>query len=195
VGTEGEGSAPAGDIRRELGLRSTWFRVGVLSLPQPAKPHVFGGISRVTGVGRGVESFQLEHRSPSGWRTVATPKVAKDGAFSVAVRPTSTAEYRLATGFARTAAIRLGVAPQVRLRPVIDPMELRGTMRPAIVGAGVEIQRLNGQTWRTVGRATVAEGGTFTAPMHVPPASYRALVPTPGRGLVAGTSQTLVVSG
>ena len=195
VGTGGEASARAGDLRRELGLRSTWFRVGVLALPLPAKPHVFGGTTRLTGVGRGVDGFQLEHRAPTGWRAVATPKPANDGSFSIAVRPTSTADYRLAFGSARTAAIRLGVAPQVRLSPVTDPMELRGTMRPAIVGASVEIQRLNGKIWGTVGNTSVVEGGTFAAQMHVPPGSYRARIPTPGRGLVAGTSQTLVVSG
>jgi hypothetical protein len=195
VGTEGEASAKASDLRRELGLRSTWFRVGVLALPQPAKPHVFGGTTRLKGTGRGVAGFQLEHRGPTGWRAVATPKVAADGTFSVAVRPTATADYRLAFGSARTAPIRLGVAPQVRLNPVTDPMELRGTMRPAIVGARVEIERLSGRTWGTVGQATVVEGGTFAAPMHVPPGSYRARIPSPGRGLVAGTSQTLVVAG
>ena len=195
VGTGGEASARAGDLRRELGLRSTWFRVGVLALPLPAKPHVFGGTTRLTGVGRGVDGFQLEHRAPTGWRAVATPKPANDGSFSIAVRPTSTADYRLAFGSARTAAIRLGVAPQVRLSPVTDPMELRGTMRPGIVGASVEIQRLNGKIWGTVGNTSVVEGGTFAAQMHVPPGSYRARIPTPGRGLVAGTSQTLVVSG
>jgi hypothetical protein len=68
-------------------------------------------------------------------------------------------------------------------------------MRPGIVGAAVEIQRLAGNTWRVVGRATVAEAGTFTAAMHVPPGSYRARISRPGRGLVAGTSPTLVVAG
>jgi hypothetical protein len=149
----------------------------------------------LTGTGRGVVGFQLEHRAPTGWRAVATPKVASDGTFSIPVRPTATADYRLALGSVRTAAVRLGVAPQVRLSPVTDPMELRGTIRPAIVGADVEIQRLAGQVWRGVGRTLVVEGGTFTAPMYVPPGSYRARVPTPGRGFVAGSSQTLVVSG
>ncbi len=195
VGTKGEASARAGDLRRELGLRSTWFRVGVLALPRPAKSHVFGGTTRLTGIGRGVDGFKLEHRAPAGWRAVATPKPAKDGSFAVAVRPTSTADYRLAFGSARTAAIRLGVAPQVRLSPVTDPMELRGTMKPGIVGARVEIQRLNGRVWGTVGSAVVVEGGTFAAQIHVPPGSYRARIPTPGRGLVAGTSPTLVVTG
>ncbi len=68
-------------------------------------------------------------------------------------------------------------------------------MRPAVIGAAVEIQRLSGKAWGTVGRATVAEGGTFTAAIHVPPGSYRARIARPGRGLVAGTSQILVVAG
>ena len=196
VGTAGESSAKAGDVRRELGLRSTWFRVGVLSLPQPAKPHVFGGTTRLRGTARGVEGFRLErHLGPAGWRSIATPRPAADGTFSVAVRPTATAQYRLALGTARTGAIRLGVAPQVRLSPVTDAMELRGTVRPALIGAAVEIQRLSGRAWGTVGRTTVVEGGSFTAAIHVPPGSYRARIGAPGRGLVAGTSQTLVVNG
>jgi stage II sporulation protein D len=195
VGSQGEASARGGDVRRALDLRSTWFRVGVLALPQPARPHVFGGTTRLTGTARSVDRFHLEHRAPAGWRVVATPKAARDGSFSVVVRPTSTASYRLAFGPARTAAIRLGVAPSIRLSPVTDPMELRGTVKPGLLGAAVEIQRLNGQSWRTVGRATVAEGGTFTATMHVSPGSYRARIPLPRRGLVAGTSPTLVVTG
>ena len=195
VGSGGEASAPGGDVRRALGLRSTWFRVGVLALPQPTRPHVFGGATRLAGTARSVDRFGLEHRSPSGWRVVAAPKVARDGSFSVVVRPTATATYRLVSGLARTTPIRLDVAPNIRLSPVTDPMELRGTVRPALIGAAVEVQRLSGQTWRTVGRATVVEGGTFTATMHVPTGSYRARIPSPGRGLVAGTSPTLVVSG
>jgi stage II sporulation protein D len=195
LGSDGEATAKAGDVRRALGLRSTWFRVGVLALPQPVKPHVFGGTTRLTGTARGVRGYRLEGYGPTGWRAIATPSSGKNGAFTVTVRPTETTRYRLALGSVRTPSIRLGVAPQLKLRPVTDPMELRGTMRPAIVGAAVEIQRLSGRTWGTVGRATVAEDGTFAAPMHVPPGSYRARAPSPGRGLVAGTSGTMVVSG
>jgi stage II sporulation protein D len=194
VGIGGEASAKAGDFRRALGLRSTWFRVGVLALPQPAKPHVFGGATRLIGTARGVEGFRLEHRATNGWRVVASPRPAGNGTFSVVVRPTTTAQYRLTLGSARTPAIRLGVAPQVRLNQPTDPMELRGTMRPAVIGAAVEIQRLSGRAWRTVGQGTVAEGGVFAAPMHVPPGSYRARIPAPGRGLVAGTSQIMTVA-
>jgi hypothetical protein len=195
TGTGGEASAKAGDVRRALGLRSTWFRVGVLALPQPAKPHVFGGTTRLIGTARAVDGFRVEYLGPTGWRAVATPKPAADGSFSVAVRPTATAQYRLSLGAARTGAIRLGVAPQVRLLPVTDALELRGTMRPAIIGAVVEIQRQSGTAWGKVGQATVAEAGAFSAAINVPPGRYRARIARPGRGFVAGTSQTLVVTG
>ena len=195
VGTTGEASAKASDIRRELGLRSTWFRVGVLALPTPAKPHVFGGTTKLTGTVRGVEGARLEQFGPTGWRVLALPKAGSDGVFSVAVRPSASVRYRLSAGSARTPTILLPVTPQVRLKPITDPMELRGTVRPVIIGAAVEIQRQNGRVWGTVGRATVAEDGSFAAPMHVPPGSYRARVPSPGRGLAAGTSTALVVRG
>jgi stage II sporulation protein D len=195
VGTIGEASAKASDVRRELGLRSTWFRVGVLALPLPAKPHVFGGTTKLTGTARGVEGVRLEQLVPSGWRVFANPKTGGDGTFSVAVRPSASVRYRLSAGGARTPAVLLRVTPQIRLRPPTDPMELRGTVRPVLIGAAVEIQRQSGRTWGTVGRATVAEDGTFAAPMHVPPGSYRARVPSPGRGLAAGTSAALVVRG
>ena len=195
VGSGGEGSAKAGVVRRELGLRSTWFRVGVLSLPQPAKPHVFGGTTRLNGTARGLPGVRLEQLGVGGWRVVASPKAAADGSFAVAVRPTSSSRYRLAAGAARTPAILLGVAPQVRLQPVTDAMELRGTVRPVIVGAAVEIQRQSGQAWATVGRAVVGPDGSFAAPIYVPPGNYRARVPSPGRNFVAGTSPTLAVKG
>ena len=61
-------------------------------------------------------------RNTWGQRAGAVAAEARDGSFSVAVRPT--AQYRLSLGAARTGAIRLGVAPQVRLLPVTDALEL-----------------------------------------------------------------------
>jgi hypothetical protein len=87
----------------------------------------------------------------------------------------------------------VGVAPRIALTPPADLSELHGTVRPALPGAGVEIQRLNGQAWHVVGRASIEAGGEFIARLAVNPGSYRARVPTPGRGLVAGTSPTIVV--
>jgi stage II sporulation protein D len=196
VGSLGEAGVRAADVRRELGLRSTWFRIGVLQLASPAKPLPYGAAGRLTGIARGVGRPVLEQQTAAGWRTIASVRPQADGTFSATVRPIATGGYRLNTGPARTAVTRVSVAPRIALKPVLDPMELRGTIRPVLRGAAVEIQRLNGGgSWQTVGRATVDAQGEFVAALHVPPGSYRARVPAPGRGLVAGTSPTLVVAG
>jgi hypothetical protein len=195
VGSLGEAGLRGADVRRALGLRSTWFRIGVMLLTPPSKPLVYGAAGKLTGTAKGVGRPVLEQRVGAGWRTVATVQPQANGTFSVTVRPTATGQYRLNAGSARTAVTRVGVAPRIALSPVTDPMALGGTVRPVLPGAAVEIQRQNGGgLWQTVGRATVDSLGDFVAAMHVPPGSYRARVPAPGRGLVAGTSSTLVVS-
>lgn len=194
VGSLGEAGLRGSDVRRALGLRSTWFRIGVMQLAAPAKPLTYGVPGKLTGIARGVGRPVLEQRVGAGWRTVATVGPQANGTYSVTVRPTTSGQYRLNAGSARTAVTPVGVAPRIALTQPTDPMELRGTVRPLVAGAAVEIQRQNGGgLWQTVGRATVDQRGGFTATMHVPPGSYRARVPAPGRGLVAGTSPTLAV--
>ena len=196
IGSLGEAGLRGADVRRELGLRSTWFRIGVMSLTPPAKPLAYGAPGKLTGIARGVGRPVLEQRIGAGWRTVATVQPQANGTFSATVRPTASGQYRLNVGSARTAVTRVAVAPRIALNPVTDPMEVRGTVRPLLAGAAVEVQRQNGGgVWQTVGRARVNAQGEFTASVYIPPGSYRARVPTPGRGLVAGTSPTLVVSG
>jgi stage II sporulation protein D len=195
VGTQGRVTLRGSDVRRMLDLRSTWFRVGVLALPLPTKPLAYGASGRLTGTARGLAKVVLEQRSGPTWRAVAQVQPVSGGAFSVTVRPTASTQYRLAAGSARTAPTRVTVSPQVALAPVTDAMELRGSVKPLLAGAAVEIQRLSGRTWQTVGRTTVDGRGDFSARMYVPPGSYRAVVPAPGRGLVGGTSSTLVVNG
>jgi stage II sporulation protein D len=193
VGTLGQVTLRGSDIRRVLGLRSTWFRVGVLALPVPTKPLAYGAAGKLTGTARGLAKVVLEQQSGASWRSVAQVQPVSGGSFTVTVKPTATTAYRLSAGAARTAPTRISVAPQVALAPVSDAMELRGSVKPLLSGAAVEIQKLEGKTWQTVGRATVDARGDFSAQMYVPPGSYRAVVPAPGRGLVAGTSSTLVV--
>jgi stage II sporulation protein D len=196
VGSLGDAGVRAADVRRGLGLRSTWFRIGVLHLAAPPKPLAYGVAGKLTGLARGLGRPVLEQRAGIGWRTVSSVSPAANGTFSVRVRPTATGQYRLSVGTARTAPTLVGVAPRIALTPVTDPMELRGTVRPALAGAAVEIQRQSGRdSWQTVGRATVNAQGAFTVAVHVPPGSYRARIQAPGRGLVAGTSPTLVVAG
>jgi stage II sporulation protein D len=194
VGTQGEASIRGGDFRRALDLRSTWFRIGVLALPQPSKPLAYGAGGKLNGTARGINRPVLEQLKGATWTTVASVQGQANGSFTVTVRPTATTRYRLASGLARTAPSAVNVAPRIALVQPGDLSELTGTVRPALAGAAVEIERLQGQLWQVVGRTTVDAGGAFTARLNVTPGSYRARVPAPGRGLVAGTSVTLVVS-
>jgi SpoIID/LytB domain protein len=194
VGTLGQITIRGSDLRRALALRSTWFRVGVLVLPPTAKPLAYGTAGKLDGVARAVGKTVLEQRSGALWRAVTQVRPQEDGSFSATVRPTASGQYRLTAGTVHTAAITVGVAPRVTLDPVVEAMTLSGTVRPALNGTSVELQRLAGTVWRTVGRATIDAAGDFSAHMRIPPGSYRARIPAPGRGLVAGTSSTLVVN-
>ena len=194
VGSAGEASVRGADFRRALDLRSTWFRIGVLALPAPAKPLAYGAAGKLIGTARGIAKPVLEQLKGTTWASVSQVQPQANGSFAVTVRPTATTRYRLAAGAAHTAATTVGVAPRVALIAPGDLSELRGTVRPALAGTTVEIERLVGQSWRVVARATVDPGGAFTAQVDVTPGSYRARVPAPGRGLVAGTSSALVVN-
>ena len=183
-------SVPASDVRRELGLRSTWFRVGVLSLVPPDRPAVYGSPQQLQGVARGVNVPTLEQRVPgSPWQRGVRVRPAADGAFTVAVKPKVTTDYRLVGSYVRAGIVRVPVAPSLRLLPVAGRAALRGRMQPALSGARVEIQRL-GATWATVATTTVDPQGGFEATLRLTPGTYRALA-APGRGLVAGTSPVL----
>jgi SpoIID/LytB domain protein len=193
VGTEGSVAVAAGDLRRRLGLRSTWFTVGVLSLTGPATPVVYGSATHLAGVARGVGDVSLQQRSPAGWMDVSRVPTTKTGAVSLAVRPTSSTQYRLASGKVAAAAVRVPVAALARLYPPRTQDVLRGYMRPIISGSPVLVQRQDGTTWTTVARAAVTDDGTFVATLRLVDGTYRARV-TPGHGLVAGTTPVLQVS-
>jgi stage II sporulation protein D len=193
VGTQGEASIRGADFRRVLDLRSTWFRIGVLALPLPSKPLAYGAAGKLTGTARGINRPVLEQLKGTVWTAVAPVQGQPNGSFAMTVRPTATTRYRLASGVARTAPTAVTVAPRIALVEPGDLSELTGTVRPALAGAAVEIERLQGGLWQVVGRTTVDAAGAFTARVNVTPGSYRARIPVPGRGLVAGTSATLVV--
>ena len=196
VGARGRASVTGAQVRTALGLRSTWFRVGVISLDRPTEPVVFGAEARLTGIARGVPKVTLQQRVGSSWRPVTSVAAAPNGTISVAIKPTAVSYYRLAVGNeTATAAVRVLVAPRVRLTPVADATLIAGTTRPAVVGAKVQVQRQVGTTWRTVATTRVDAAGAFEARLELTPGSYRARV-APARGLAAGTSPPLrVVAG
>ena len=99
-------------LRGALGLRSTWFDVGILSLapPSPSVPVVYGSTVSLSGFVRGVTGVSFEQRpSATPWQTVAPVTPAADGSVKLTATPTITTDYRLATSAAAAGAVRIRV--------------------------------------------------------------------------------------
>ncbi len=194
VTAAGETTATGGDARTALGLRSTWFYVGVLSLNRLERPVVvYGRSAELSGRARGLAAVTLEARPPRGaWQRLARVSGGSDGTFALAVKPTTLTEYRLVAATVRTAAVRLAVAPDVRLALPDAPTSLSGRVRPALDGATAVLQRRAGAAWRVIARARIDAQGQFTARVKLTPGTYRARV-APGGGLAPGISPPLDV--
>jgi hypothetical protein len=193
IGSGGESTVPGTEVRARLGLRSTWFSVGVLALDRPARPVVHGSAIQLTGRARGLRSVTVEQRVAGAvWEKAAAVTPGQDGAFTVELKPLATSEYRLASGTVRSAPVRVGVAPLVRLLPPQAGDALRGVARPLLPGATVVVQRQQGAVWRPAARAVIDAEGRFEARLQLTPGTYRARL-APGRGFVAGLSPVLKV--
>ena len=148
--------APPRRSAQRLGLRSTWFTVGVLRLDRPVRRvWTYGGLVRLKGLARGVGAAALETKAPGGaWARAAAVKPSPAG-LDLALRATAPTEARLTSGAASTDPVRIAVAPRVTLRSP-GAGRLTGSIKPAVPGARVAIQRrtADGTAWRIV--ATLA---------------------------------------
>src|SRR5882724_8956764 len=79
VGTRSTLVVPGADLRRRLGLRSTWFSVGVLSLSAPPQPVTFGGRGKLTGIARGLTDAVLQRQEGDTWTEVAALTADQNG--------------------------------------------------------------------------------------------------------------------
>ncbi|MBD0347965.1 MAG: SpoIID/LytB domain-containing protein [Thermoleophilia bacterium] len=195
VGTQGEGpTVDPATFRRALDLRSTWLVLGVLSLERPNKPVTYGSRFQLAGLARFGSPATLESRGAGEqWKSAGTVKGGADGSFAVALKPKATTSYRLALGDVRSAAVRVGVAPVVRIAAAQGRTALRGVVKPAIPGSRVQVQRLNAFTWKTIATATADQAGRWQAAVNLRPGTYRARVPA-GPIFAAATSSVLTVS-
>jgi stage II sporulation protein D len=92
-----------------LGLRSSWFSVGVLSLQPPTPNPAVAPRTRVTlsGVVRGVPGVVVQKRSSgTAWKRL---RAIAPGPFSFSVKPKVTTQYRLATARDAAASVRIRV--------------------------------------------------------------------------------------
>ena len=193
VGSEGESTTTGSDLRAALNLRSTWFRIGVLSLTTPQAPVTYGKNVALSGVARRLPSVRLDQRqSGTPWEQVRPISPGPGGSVSVSAKPRVPTDYRLVSGAARSAIAHVSVAPLVRFHGMPDASTLRGFARPVFPGGSVAIQRFDGTRWKTISRATIDQSGNFEAHVNLTPGQYRARL-APGRGFVPGASPTLTV--
>jgi len=192
IGSRGRRTVTGAAVRAALGLRSTWFRLGLLSLTAQTGSVVYGSQGQLTGVARGTSRVTLEERPYGGaWKSTGRVTVTK-GAVMVTVRPNVTTDYRLQSGGFRSGVVRVSVAPLVDLNAGSDGVSVNGQERPVFSGATVQVQRLEGSGWVTVSTTTTDANGSYAAALDLTPGSYRARV-TVGHGFGAGISRTLVV--
>jgi stage II sporulation protein D len=191
VGTKGDVQVKGADVRTALGLRSTWFTIGELELTPPPSPLAYGG-GALTGIARGAGAVSLEAKATDGtWQSVLAVQPASDGTFSIAVRPIATTTYRLATGQIRSAPVTVPVAPLVSAS--LSAGTVLGSVKPALAGASVQLQRQDGVGWKTVASGTTDGGGSFAVTAQLAPGAYRVRC-APGHGLSPGVSQPLIQS-
>jgi SpoIID/LytB domain protein len=184
----------------KLGLRSTWFDVGVLSLAAPSvsAPVPYGTAVTLAGVVRGVDGVTLEQRTMHvPWSDFAPVTPDGSGSVSLVETPTITTDYRLATSQAAAAYVRIRVTPRVSLASPQSLTAVSGSELPVLPGARVLVQQQNPAgppVWTTVASGTVDSSGAFSVPLSLAPGTYRAVV-APGHGYWPGASAAVTVAG
>jgi stage II sporulation protein D len=185
----GPASRSGSDVRFRLGLRSTWFSVGVLRLTPSRRVIEWGKGASLAVLARGVPNVTLQRRPYSGaWRNVR----GVSGSLTLAIAPRITTWFRLSAPSATGSLARVAVRPKLRFAQAQSPGSLTGTMGPKLAGATVAVQRrrIDG-TWRKVATATVNANGVWKATFNVTSGTYRAFS-APGNGYVPGTSPARV---
>lgn len=190
TGGSGATTFSGATARSVLGLRSTWFTIGVMRLTG-AGTIEWGKRRALHALVRNLGGVQLQRRRSGGaWQAVG----AVQGAETFRVSPRITTFFRLSGPDGRTARVRVAVRPQLRFAADQQPGSLRGTIRPVLPGKTVQLQRrTSAGAWRAVAAAVVNASGIWRASFNVRPGVYRAFVPAPGRGYVPGASPTLTV--
>jgi stage II sporulation protein D len=193
IGSKGTRTISGAAARTALGLRSTWFTIGTLSLTPPAKPLVYGTQVRLNGYARGLAKVTLQSRPyDSEWQPLATLRV-RSGRVGATLSPKVTTDYRISNGRYTSGVVRLSVAPSVKITASADRTSLSGAVAPLLPGAQVQVQRQAADgSWVTVARTTVDPSGSFAASLTLAPATYRARV-IAGKGFAAGVSPVLTV--
>jgi stage II sporulation protein D len=184
-------------FRSALGLRSTWFDVGILALaaPVPSPPVPYGTTVQLTGTVRGVSGVSLEQRtSVASWGAVGPVTPASDGSVLLTEQPTITTDYRLATPAAAAGYVRIRVTPLVTVTG-FSSTQVQGTVQPLLPDAPVQVQQQAPDlTWTDVATGVVNPDGTFSIPVQLAAGGSYRIVVAPGHGYWPATTTPQIVA-
>jgi stage II sporulation protein D len=190
----GSATRTGAQLRSALGLRSTWFSIGVLDVTPSKTKSACGGRVRLDVLGRNVAGVKLQQRPASGgsWSELALTSTGT-GTFTAVHKPCRGTLYRVTSPSATGAPVKVKVMPLIvfdETQPT-SGLAVKGKVRPlSMAGRTVTVERkISVGNWQKVGSGTVKADGTWRAAFHVVTGDYRArLTPPSGSGLVPGVS-------
>jgi stage II sporulation protein D len=178
-------------LRTQLELRSTWFTPALLSLAPAARTISYGGAVSLTGFARGTDSASLESKTATqDWTPVGDLLLDGEGAFATILKPQIATQYRLVSGTVRAGLAKIAVAARVDAQ--VTAAGARGTMRPALAGAAVQLQQQSGPTWTTLATGVTDAAGAWSFAQTLTTGTYRVRC-APGHGLAPGLSAPIAV--
>jgi stage II sporulation protein D len=188
-------------FRWRLGLKSSRFDLGVLSITPSRGRIVCGQRVRLDVIARHVSNVTLQRRPVTGgsWQALAMSDLG-GGSFVARHRPCVKTKYRLTSPVATgaTVAVQVRAAVNFTLGQPSCLCALTGVVRPkSLAGQTVWVERYRPAygDWRRVGSATVGSDGAWRAKFRVRGGkTYRArITPPAGSGLLPGVSPPLTI--
>jgi len=166
----------------KLGLDSTWFTLGTLSLTAERSSVVYGAKVGLGAEVDGEEGVVLQRRRGAGvWTTLAHVS----GTRSVTVEPRGQTEYRLSADGVTGPVVAVAVAPKLKVRPT-GPNVLSGSVSP--VSRGVVTVWRGG---KVIAHPRIDSRGRFSTPMRLRTGFYRVEVGETARFAPATASLTV----
>jgi hypothetical protein len=173
-------------VEHSLGLRSTWFSIGALSLSASTPRVLYGRPVRIVAQALETTPAVLQELSLDGvWRTLHHVH----GRSVFTVFPRASTAFRLRIAGASGAGVGVAVRPQLFVAP-LGPHVLGGALVPRTAGP-VEVWRRERGVWHVVSRPHVLRSGKFQALLRLRPTLYRI---TAGDGAYAPALRRLVIT-
>jgi SpoIID/LytB domain protein len=188
--SRGERTLTAATFAQRLGLRSTFFDVGVLQLTASNSQTVFGDSLPVHALIRGLRPVLQSRQAGAAWHSSPPLTPTADGSLTVDVHPSRRTSYRLASAAAMTSAITIAVSPAITVRD--RSAALRGRIQPGIDDLRVALERRVADSWLTILATRATTGGRFRFRPPQVTGLYRIRTPATAN-LVAATSAPFTV--